>query len=68
MIAGMDATQTLLTKSEAAEILKVTSGQLARMAGRGDVPSVRLPNGERRFIARDLWTWIESQRQEAHTR
>ena len=57
------STQTLLTKREAASILQVTSGQVIRMANRGDVPSVRLPNGERRFIEADLWRWIESQRE-----
>jgi len=60
----MNTTQTLLTKRQAAEILAVTSGQLARMASRGEVPSVKLPNREVRFIERDLWAWIESRRQD----
>ena len=57
-------TQSLLTNRKAAEVLQVTSGQLARMANRGDLPSVKLPNGERRFIAADLWSWIESRRED----
>jgi len=59
----MSTTQTLLTKRQAAEILQVTSGQIIRMANCGNVPSVLLPNGERRFIEADLWRWIESQRE-----
>lgn len=62
----MSTTQTLLTKREAAEILRVTSGQVIRMANHGDVPSVKLPNGERRFLMADLWQWIRSQREGTH--
>lgn len=63
----MNTQETLLTKREAARVLQITSGQLARMVNRGEVPSVRLPNREVRFCEADLWRWIESHKQEGGT-
>jgi len=58
-------TPTLLTETEAADILRLTRTHVIKLARRGVLPVVRLPGDELRFIERDLWTWIESQRQEA---
>ena len=51
---------TLLTDSETADYLRLTTRQVVRLAKRGDVPSVNLPDGELRFDAADLHQWVES--------
>jgi predicted site-specific integrase-resolvase len=51
---------TLLTDSEAGDILKLTPRQVARLAKRGQIPSIELPNGETRFDSDDIRKWIET--------
>jgi excisionase family DNA binding protein len=55
----------LLTDSEAADVLRLTARQVARLAKRGDLPSVELPGGERRFDLDDLRAWVESLKRPA---
>ena len=52
----------LLTDSEAAEILRLTPRQVARLARRGELPSVELPGKEVRFDPADLRRWVESHK------
>jgi excisionase family DNA binding protein len=62
----MDAqAPTLLTASEAADVVRLTTRQVVRLANRGELPSVRLPGDELRFDAADLWRWIDTHRQPA---
>ena len=56
---------TLLTDSEAAEILRLTPRQVARLAKRGALPSVKLPGDEIRFDPDDIRRWIETLKQPA---
>jgi excisionase family DNA binding protein len=58
---------TLLTDSEAAEILRLTARQVARLARRGELPSVELPGGEVRFDPDDLRAWVESRKRPAQS-
>ncbi len=55
----------LITDSEAAEILRLTPRQVARLAKKGILPSVNLPGGEVRFDPDDLRAWVESLKQPA---
>jgi len=51
---------TLLTDSEAAEILRLTPRQVAKLAKRGEIPTVHLPRNEVRFDSDDLRQWVET--------
>lgn len=55
----------LILDSEAAEILRMTTRQVVSLARRGDLPSIRFPNGEIRFDPTDLQRWVESLKQPA---
>jgi len=57
--------ETLLTQDEAADILKLSARQVLRLAGKGQLPSIRLPNGEVRFDPGDLRRWVETCKQPA---
>jgi excisionase family DNA binding protein len=56
---------TLLTDSEAAELLRLTPRQVARLAKRGELPTVCLPGNELRFDPDDLRAWIDGRKQPA---
>ena len=56
---------TLITDSEAAEILRLTPRQVAKLAKKGILPSVNLPGNEVRFDQDDLRRWVESLKQPA---
>lgn len=58
----MSTTQRLLTSSEAADILQISSARVARFAKANKVPHVRLPDGEVRFVESDLWAWIDQHK------
>lgn len=49
----------LLDHFEAAELLSMLPPRLKRMAKRGEVPAVILPDGEIRFDPADLRDWVE---------
>lgn len=61
----MTLADRLLTASEAARILRLAPRRIEQMASRGEMPSVRLPNGETRYDADDLARWIDAHRQPA---
>jgi excisionase family DNA binding protein len=56
---------TLLTKTEAAELLRLTPRQVGKLARRGVLPSVRLPGNEVRFDPDDIRQWVETLKQPA---
>jgi len=53
---------TLLTDSETAEILRLTPRQVARLARRGELPSVELTGKEIRFDPDDIRRFVESRK------
>ena len=55
----------LLTDVEAAAVLNLTPRQVLRLASRGELPSVRFPNGEVRFDVDDLRRFVESHKRPA---
>jgi len=55
----MDANKTLLTDGEAADLLRILPSRLGRLVKSGSIPFVLLPDGEPRFVAEDLWAWVE---------
>lgn len=57
---------TLLLDSEAAEILRLTSRQVARLAKQGELPTVHLPGGEIRFDADELREWVQRRKRPAN--
>ncbi|MGI6417430.1 MAG: helix-turn-helix domain-containing protein [Thermoguttaceae bacterium] len=59
----MSEKERLLAPDEVADILRLTTPQISRMATRRVLPAVRLPNGEFRFCASELWAWIEARKQ-----
>jgi excisionase family DNA binding protein len=56
---------TLITDSEAAEILRLTPRQVAKLAKKGILPSVKLPGDEIRFDPDDIRRWVETLKQPA---
>jgi len=52
----------LLTDTEIADLLRLTPRQVLRLANRGELPSVRLPNDEVRFDPEDVQLWVESHK------
>ena len=59
---------TLITDSEAAEILRLTPRQVAKLAKKGILPSVKLPGDEIRFDPDDIREWVETLKQPAAER
>lgn len=57
--------QILLTASEASDVLRLTTREVKRLASRGEIPIVRLPDDEFRFDELDLWLWIQSRKESA---
>ena len=59
----------LLTPNEAAQLLRMPTARLVRLARQGAVPHVMLPGEEPRFVETELWSWLERRSasfQEAH--
>jgi excisionase family DNA binding protein len=59
----MKKTPQLLTDSEAADILRLTPRQVAKLARNGKLPSILLPGNEIRFDPADLEKFIDARRQ-----
>ena len=60
----MQTTQPLLIDArEAGRLLDMLPARVTRLAKRGLLPCVVLPDGESRFLADDLRSWIETHRQ-----
>jgi len=60
----MSTAHQLLTPDQAGEILRLTSARVTRLARTGQIPAIVLPGGDVRFIAAELWGWLEKQRVE----
>jgi len=60
----MNGLRNLLTDVEAARKVRMTTSRLIRLARAGDVPCVRLPDGELRFDPQDLAGWIGQHKHE----
>jgi hypothetical protein len=58
----MNTTPHLLDPAEAGKLLRMLPVRVVRLAKRGDLPCIALPNGEYRFVLRDLEQWIASCR------
>lgn len=54
----MIANERLLTAGDAADILQMPTAKVSKFAKRNQIPHVRLPDGEIRFVEADLWRWI----------
>ncbi len=61
----MSDTHHLLTDSEAGELLRMLPVRVVRLAKRGVIPHVALPDGELRFVAADLLNWAMTYRRPA---
>jgi hypothetical protein len=55
----------LIDNIDAGKLLSMPSTRVARLAKRGDLPCVVLPDGELRYSVDDLKTWIDHFRQPA---
>jgi excisionase family DNA binding protein len=59
----MEATdEILLTDTEAARLLRILRTRLVRLARRGEVPHILLPDKEIRFRRSDLVAWVANYR------
>ena len=61
----MDATPLLIDSREAGRLLDMLPARVTRLANRGALPCVKLPDGELRFSADDLRQWVDAHRQPA---
>ena len=52
----------LIDAIEAGRLLDMLPARVARMAKRGDLPCVTLPDGELRYRMDDLRAWVEEHR------
>ena len=57
-----DNPQQLLTEFEAGELLRLPTMRVVKLAKAGNLPSVKLPGDEFRFIETELWAWAEQHR------
>ncbi len=57
---------TLLTDSETADVLRLTPRQVAKLARRGELPTVNLPGNEVRFDAEEIRRFVESRKRPAN--
>lgn len=55
----------LLSSSEAADLLRMLPARVVRLAKRGAIPCVLLPDGEIRFDVQELAAWVEQHKQPA---
>lgn len=52
----------LIDAIEAGRLLDMSPARVTRLAKRGDLPHVALPDGEIRFLPQDLRDWAEAHR------
>lgn len=57
----------LIDAREAGRLLNMLPARVARLAKRGELPCVLLPDGEHRYIADDLREWVLNRRRPAMT-
>ena len=65
--AGMQRTPKLLDPQEAGKLLRLLPARVVRLAKRGELPCVALPNGEYRFVLFDIEQWIAARRRPVGT-
>lgn len=58
----MMTAQILLTPLEAADLIRLPTRQVVKLAKAGSLPCIRLPGDEYRFSEADLWRWVERHR------
>ena len=58
-------TTRLLDTFDAADFLRLTPRQVAKLVRRGELPAVHLPGNQVRFDSDDLRRWVESRKQPA---
>ena len=63
----MNTTPLLIDAREAGRLLDMIPARVTRLAKRGLLPVVVLPDGEFRYCADDLRAWVEEFRQPAAT-
>ncbi len=64
IVGGMEGKTThLLTNHEAGALLRMIPARVLRLAKAGDIPHVKLPDGEIRFVEHDFLHWVESRKQ-----
>lgn len=56
-------TENLLTSKQAGVMLSMPACRVKRLAKRGHIPHVSLPDGEFRFDSADLRIWVELHKQ-----
>jgi hypothetical protein len=59
-------TTILIDDNEAALLLRMLPARLVRLARRGQIPCIKLPDGEVRFDPAELSAWIDQFRQPAN--
>ena len=64
----MDKTRPLLLDAiDAGRLLGLTPSRVSRLAKRGALPCVALPDGELRYTEGDLREWVDNHRQPTST-
>jgi predicted site-specific integrase-resolvase len=58
----MSAEDQLLTDSDVADILQVSTFQVRRYIREDKIPYVVLPNGDVRFLASDICGWLAAMK------
>lgn len=58
-------TPNLLLPIEAAEVLRLSSARVVKLARKGVIPCITMPGGDIRFDAADLTAWIATRRNAA---
>ena len=53
----------LIDKHEAGRLLDMPPTRVSRLAKRGEIPCVVLPDGELRYLPEDLRAWVNGFRQ-----
>jgi excisionase family DNA binding protein len=56
----------LLDTFDAADMLRLSPRQVAKLARRGELPSITLPGDEIRFDPEDIRQWVESRKRPAN--
>lgn len=57
----MKRTPPLIDPREAGKLLRMLPARVVRLAKRGDLPCIALPNGEYRFVLSELEQWIATR-------
>jgi len=63
----MEPTPILVDANTAGQLLDMLPARVRRLAKRGKIPAVILPDGEPRFLPDDLREWVEQYRHPAST-